>query len=89
MGQSRHSGEQLNSAALMTFPLSFLCHLSPTMETSNMDQTASSPPSQASTPPPTPHGHSRLPTTLGKGCLASQVRGSTHPPRSTWGNITR
>lgn len=58
------------------------------METSNMDQTASSPPNQASTPPPTPQGHSLLPTTLDKGCRANPALGSTHPPQSIWGSIT-
>jgi hypothetical protein len=58
------------------------------METSNMDQTASSPHSQASIPPPTLQGHSPLPTTLGKGCRANPPLGSTHLPRSTWGSIT-
>lgn len=58
------------------------------METSNMDQTASSPPSQASTPPLIPQGHSHLPTTPDKGCRANPAPGSTHPPQSTWGSIT-
>lgn len=74
---------------LMIFPCFFLCYHSPIMETSNTDQTASSPPSQASTPPPTPRGRSPLPTTLGRGCPASRAPGSTRPPQSTWGSITR
>lgn len=84
-----HSSVWLSSETLTAFPSFSLCRRSPTMETSNTDQTASSPHSQASTPLPTPHGRSPHPTTPGKGCPASRAPGSTHPQRSTWGSITR